>query len=193
MWAEKFFDNIYLPELDGSIHGYGGTGDPAWDVPRCIDCVGQVPKDILLFHWYWSLCTGKEEKDIRDLGYKMLFGNFQATSLKNYRERSNDIEGAFISNWGSFEPQYMQRNAQNYNLTSTAYILWNSEYDSDMMDMVVDKVKDELYRRHKKTLGNDIIELVHTTVHNRPYKVFYDGFYIVPEDWEIGKLICNTS
>jgi len=194
MWAEKFFDNIYLPEPDGSIHGYGGTGDPAWDVPRCIDCVGKVPKDILLFHWYWSLCTGKEEKDIRDLGYKMLFGNFQPVVFsKDYRARSNDIEGAFVSNWGSFEPQYMQRNAQNFNLTSAAYILWNSEYDSDMRNMLVDRVKDELYRRYKQTLGDDIIELVHTTDHSRPYKVFYDGFYIVPEDWEIGKHVVTYT
>ena len=193
MWAEKFFDNVYLTEPDGSIHGYGGTGDPAWDVPRCIGCVGKVPKDVLLFHWYWSLCTGKEEKDIRDLGYKMLFGNFQGVSIKDYRERSRDVEGAFISNWGSFEPEYMQRNAQNFNITSTAYILWSSEYDSHMSHKLVDETKNELYRRYKKSLGDNIIELVHTTDHHRPYKVFYDGFYIVPEDWEIGKHIVTYT
>ena len=194
MWAEKFFDNIYLPEPDGTLHGYGGTGDPAWDVPRCIGCVGKIPKDVKLLHWYWSLCTAKEEKDIRDFGYKMIFGNFQPLGFsKDYRERSKDVEGAFVSNWGSFEPEYMQRNAQNFNLISTAYIFWNSEYDSDMRDALVDKVKGELYRSYKETLGNDIIEVVHTTDHERPYQVFYDGFYIVPEDWEIGKHVVTYT
>ena len=40
-------------------HGYGGTGDPLLDVPRVIGCVGKVPKDVTLLHWYWSLCEGK--------------------------------------------------------------------------------------------------------------------------------------
>lgn len=193
MWAEKFFDNVYLTEEDGSVHGYGGTGDPLLDVPRCIGCVGKVPKDVTLFHWYWSLCSGEEEKNIRDLGYRMLFGNFRAIALSDYRERSRDVEGAFVSNWGSFEPEYMQRNAQNFSLTSTAYILWSSEYDSIMRDEVADKVKYELYRRYKKELGDDVIEIVHTTEYDKPYKVFYDGFYIVPEDWEIGKHVVTYT
>lgn len=187
IWAEKFFDNIYLTAYDGKVHGFGGVGDPAWDVPRCYECVGKVPKDVTLFHWYWSLCGLEEEQHLRDMGYKMLFGNFRAPSLKDYKKRSSDIDGGFVSNWGSFEPEYMQRNGQNFSLVTTAYIFWSSEYDSDMSNAVSDMAKEELYRRYKKSLGDNIIELVHTTDYSKPYKAFYDGFYIVPEDWEIGK------
>lgn len=100
-WAEKFFDNVYLTEADGSVRGYGETGDHVRDIPRCIGCDGRVANDITLLHWYWSLCTGQEEKDICALARKIFFGNFQMASLKEYRERIKDIEGAFVSNWAS--------------------------------------------------------------------------------------------
>ena len=120
------------------------------------------------------------------MGYNMLFGNFQALSLKNYRERSRNIPGGYVSNWGSFEEQYMQRNGQNFNLISTAYVFWSGTYDFDMSREIMQRVKNELYARYKKTLGDDIIELHHTTDYFKAYTWFYDGIYIVPEAWLIG-------
>lgn len=189
MWSEKFIDNVYLPEPDGTLHGYGGTGDPAWDVPRVIGCVGKVPKDVILLHWYWSLCEGAREKELCDMGYTMLYGNFSAARLDGYRSRIGRVEGGFISNWGSFEEQYMQRNGQNYNLLSTSWILWNHNFDDSMRAPLRKKVAAALYDRHVRSLGSEVIEITHTTDHDRPYKVFYDGFFIVPEDWIIGRHI----
>ena len=34
---------------------------------------------------------------------------------------------------------------------------------------------------------------MHTTDHFRPYKAFYDGYYIVPEDWTIGHHILTYA
>ena len=186
IWSEKLLDNLYFPGPGDEMHGYGGTGDEAWDIPRLAECAGKVPKDVILLHWYWSLCSGDAERELLDMGYDMVFGNFQALSLKDYRERSQNIPGGFVSNWGSFEEEYMQRNGQNFNVISTAYVFWSGAYDFDKSRDVMQKVKDELYARYKKSLGESIIELTHTTDYFKPYTWFYDGIYIVPEDWLIG-------
>ncbi|MBE6910893.1 MAG: beta-N-acetylhexosaminidase [Ruminococcaceae bacterium] len=186
IWSEKLLDNLYFPGPGDEIHGYGGTGDEVWDIPRLAECAGKVPKDVILLHWYWSLCSGDAEHELLDMGYDMIFGNFQALSLKDYRARSQNIPGGFVSNWGSFEEEYMQRNGQNFNLLATAYVFWNDIYDSPKSFDIQLKVKDELYARYKKSLGENIIEVIHTTDYFKPYTWFYDGIYIVPEDWLIG-------
>ena len=193
MWSEKFIDNVMLLDTDGLYHGYGGIGDPLLDVPKCIGCVGKVPRDVTLLHWYWSLCGGDREKELQDMGYPMLFGNFRGTGLKEYRARIGGVQGGFISNWGAFEEEYMQRNGQNFNLLSTAWVFWSRDYDTPQAEAVQQAVKEALYARYKKSLGEDIIELTHTTDHFRPYKAFYDGYYIVPEDWTIGQHILTYT
>lgn len=186
MWGEKVYGNVYTIDADGSKIPEGGTGNAARDIPRLAECAGRIPKDITLIQWYWSLCTYEDEKNIIDMGYKMIYGNFQAIKLKNYRERISNVDGGFVSNWGSVEEMYMQRNGQNYSLLTTAYIFWNDKYDNSMSEVLHEKVKTELYNRYKDTLGDNIIELEHTTDYNKGYKAFYDGYYIVPEDWVIG-------
>ena len=193
MWSEKFIDNVYLPEPDGTIHGYGGTGDEAWGIPRMIGCVGKIPTDVILLHWYWSLCTGEREKELQEMGYPMLYGNFRSTSLKDYRDRIGGVAGGFVSNWGAFEPEYMQRNGQNFGLLVTAWSFWSPEYTDSMEEMLREKVTKELYQRYRRAQGSHVIELLHTTDHSRPYKTFYDGYYIVPEDWQIGRYLLTYT
>jgi hexosaminidase len=187
MWADKFFGNVFLMDEDGTVHGFGGAEDERWDVPYLADCVGKIPKDIMLFHWYWPYSTAQEERDLLDMGYSMIYGNFQPLKLKEYRKRIAGVEGALVSNWGSYAEEYMQRNGQNFNLTALAWTLWNDRYDTNMGDEITEKVMNVLYDSYKQTLGDDIIELVHTTDYDRPYKAFYDGVYIIPEEWAIGE------
>lgn len=187
MWADKFFGNVFLMDEDGTVHGFGGAADERWDVPYLADCVGKIPKDIMLFHWYWPYSTAEEEKNLLDMGYGMIYGNFQPLSLKDYRKRIVGTKGALVSNWGSYAEKYMQRNGQNFNLTALAWTLWSDNYDTDMSGCVTKKVMNVLYNSHKQTLGKDIIELVHTTDYDCKYKAFYDGVYIIPEEWEIGE------
>ena len=186
MWSEKFIDNVMLLDEDGLYHGYGGIGDPLVEVPKCIGCVGKIPKDVILLHWYWSLCDGDREKELQDMGYPMLYGNFQGTDLRDYRARIGGVKGGFISNWGAFEEEYMQRNGQNFNLLATAWVFWNRAYDTPESTAVRQAVKEMLYSRYRSSLGADVLELLHTTDYFCPYKAFYDGYYIVPEDWIIG-------
>lgn len=193
MWADKFFGNVHLMDKDGTIHGFGGAADERWDIPYLADCVGKVPKDILLFHWYWAYCTPEEEKNLLDMGYDIIYGNFQALSLKDYRKRIGGMGGALVSNWGSYAAEYMQRNGQNFNLAAAAWTLWNDNYDTDMSGKITKKIMDVLYNSYRYSLGNDIIELTHTTTYDRPYKSFYDGVYIIPEEWAIGEYVVTYT
>jgi len=186
MWSEKLWTHVYLPDKDGVPRGYGGTGEKDWDVPRMEGVAGRIPKDVILMQWYWSFCSYEQEKEVCDMGYTMIYGNFSAVNLTNYRQRIGLVSGGFVSNWGSFEPEYMQRNGQNFFLLTTAWIFWNRAYDASQRASLLDRVKGELYHRHKLTLGEAYIELTHTTSHKRPYRPFYDGYYIVPEDWTLG-------
>lgn len=185
MWCEKMFGDVYIKEGDALIP-VGGTGDPKADIPRLAECAGRIPQDITLLQWYWSLCTEKMEQEVVDMGYKMLYGNYRAIALKDYQRRSRLTDGGYVSNWGSVEEEYMQRNGQNYSLITTAFIFWNSEYDDCMKGELNKKTKEELYERYIKSIGKDYIELEHTTEYFKEYAVFYDGFYIVPDDWTIG-------
>ncbi len=193
MWCEKFFDNIHLMSYDGRVHGYGGTGDEAWGVARCIGCVGKVPKDVTLLNWYWSLTDFNREEEIRDLGYTMIYGNFIGVALDDYRRRIEGVRGGFVSNWGAFEDMYMQRNGQFYGLISTAWAFWSKDYDTEQNSDVVAKVKDELYRRHLVKMGKNRIQITHTTDFEKEYEVFYDGYYYVEDEWKIGEHIVEYT
>lgn len=193
MWGEKVYGNVYTIEADGTKIAEGGTGNAERGIPRLAECAGRIPKDVTLLQWYWSLCSGEDEKEIVDMGYPMIYGNFIAISLKDYRERIKIVSGGFVSNWGSDAEEYMQRNGQNYSLLTTAKIFWSADYDSPQWEEVHELVKEELYQRHKNSLGDDIIELEHTCDKNIEYKSFYDGYYIVPEDWLIGNHIITYT
>lgn len=186
MWGEKVYGDVYVTDENGKKWPVGGTGSAAQDIPRLADCAGKIPTDVTLLQWYWALVGGDDEKAIADMGYRMIYGNFQGSKLKDYRNRIGIVEGGFVSNWGSAEEVYMQRNGQNYSLLTTAYIFWNGDYCSEDAPEVHEKVKDELYRRYKASLGGAIIELEHTTDAQKPYRPFYDGYYIVPDEWIVG-------
>lgn len=190
MWGEKLY-NAYVVDANGKLWPDGGTGERR--VPTLFTCRYKLPTDIIQLQWYWAICSYEQEKQIEDLGFTSLYGNFRADALKEYRKRIDFVKGGFVSNWGSPEEVYMQRNGQNYSLLTTAWIFWNSEYDNHMRPYLKELTKNELYNRYLKTLGEDTIEITHTTDHHRPYKVFYDGFYIVEEDWTIGNYIVTYT
>ena len=192
MWGEKVYGNVWL-EVDGEMVPFGGTGNPKRDVPRLAECAGKIPTDVTFLQWYWSICTKEEEQNIQNMGYNMLYGNFQPFSLADYRKRCDHVDGGFVSNWGSPEEEYMQRNGQNYTLLATAWIFWSGEYDGNMRRRLHNIVECELYKRYLRTLGSDIIEIEHTTEYEVPYKAFWCGYYIVPEEWLIGKHVVTYS
>ena len=187
MWGEKLLQAVdkktgkryggwsYLREYAGGF----------FQIPDLYPCRDKLPKGITYLNWYWSF--GKEHDRIyHDRDYDMVFGNFCALLCKNFKERiSWGCKGGFVSNWGSNESEYMQRNSQYYFLISTAYAFWCEDYDDDLSDFVSQKTMEEAYRRHYYGKKN-LIRVVHTTDHSIPYKVFYDGVFIEDSIYLLG-------
>ena len=116
----------------------------------------------------------------------MLFGNFNAVDRKDYRELAHLYNGGFVSNWGSPEEQYMQRNLQNYSLVNTAYVFWSADYTNADAPALKERVKEELYHTYKSSLGESVIEVCHTTSLEKKFTYFWCGIFIVDSDWLLG-------
>jgi len=181
MWCEKFFNGVYQGRV------CGGAGNPDKDIPELYPCAGKVPKDVQLFNWYWFVLDKSFEFEVQDMGYEMVFGNYDAMRMINYRERIDRVKGGIISNWGPFIPEYMQRNMQYYALAYTAYTLWSHDFDNNVEDVLVEKASKKVYDSYLETLGDNYITAIHTTTHSKEIpKSFTDGKPIIDEDWVLG-------
>lgn len=202
MWCEKLlykvakYDDIYCVE--------GAWAKPWHGIPDMGRTAGKIPTDVILLNWYWSLNSFgpnekiidngyEDEKKLVDYGYDILYGNFDGIRLSNYRKRISQVKGGFVSNWGSLEEEYMQRNGQNFDLTVTAYTFWSHNYDNDFKENLLNKTKSEMKNWYYDNLGRDLIKIRHTTDFDKKSYVFYDGVFIVPDDWIIGNYIVEYS
>ena len=188
MWCEKTYE-VRLP------NGWpiGGVGNMMVDIPRLLECADRIPANVILLDWYWSHATPEMEQKNIDRGHDILYGNVNAAHIKEYRRRPKEIMGGFVSNWGSFEPEYMQRNVQNFDLTSTAYVFWSRVYDTEDQSALLPKVTDVLASDYKSSLGQHVITVTHTTDYNVPTRHFYDGYYITDEEWLLGNYEARYS
>ena len=188
MWGEKLIKAV--DKKTG--RKYGGWYDEKtypdgtkFQVPTLFGCIDKMPKGITYLNWYWSF--GKEhDRNFHDRGYNMVFGNFEVLACESFKERIEwGCRGGFVSNWGSNEDEYMQRNCQYFNLISASYAFWTEGYDSDAADWLSIRVTNEDYRRHYKGKKN-LIKVTHTTPLSIPFKVFYDGVFIEDSIYVLG-------
>jgi len=181
MWSEKLL-KAYYP--DGTP--IGGTGVPG-RIPVLWPCRDLIPRDITMMHWYWYF--GKEhDKVYHERSFPVVFGNFEAFICPDYRERVNaGIKGGFSSNWGGFDPRYMQRNHQYLMLFFNAAAFWSHDYDSPMRDALYEKVLKASYAYWCSTLKKPL-ELYCRTNAYIPHKYFYDGVFVEDEKCLLGQI-----
>ena len=187
MWGEKL-----LKAVGPNGKHYGGwytekvyPDGTRFQVPDFYHCATKMPKEVTYLNWYWIF--GEHlDKVYHDNGYNVLFGNFSAIQCPNFRERVKwGTSGGFVSNWGSNEDEYMQRNCQYFTLISTAYAFWCEDYDSDKAEWLSNYVMEENYRRHYQNKKN-LIKVVHTTDHTEKYRAFWCGIFIDNEKYTLG-------
>ncbi len=189
IWADKMFKNIIIRyDENDPLMPFGANPYPKKDIPALYEVKELLPNTVTLLHWSWRKESVRdEERELtEERGFPMLFGNFFAPALVDYKERIARTRGGFVSNWGSVEEKYMQRNLQNFILVSTAWIFWNGDYDTPMCAKVNEKTKELLYNRFKASLGEGVIEITHETPYFEPYRPFYDGRFIVDEEFHLG-------
>ncbi len=202
MWCEKILYKV--ANYGGIWCCEGAWARPQYGIPDMGRAAGKIPKDVILLNWYWSLMSFgrnstvidygyEDERKLIDSGYELLFGNFSGILLTNYRKRINQVKGGFVSNWGSVEDEYMQRNRQNFDLVTTAYVFWSHNYDNCQKETLLNKARLEMQTRYNSTLGPSLIKIRHTTDFDKKQSVFYDGVFIIPEEWIIGNYIVRYT
>ena len=189
MWGEKL-----LPVVTPTGGTFGGAGyvgffkedDPKF-VPPLYYCQALLPKDILMFHWYYAF--GMQHDFVyHNHGYEMVYGNMSAERIPYWRNRRKyGAKGGSCSNWGSNHPEYMQRNNQYTHLLFGAYAMWSPSYDSNQQNEMLKATFLEAFHLH---YGNpedhSYITVTHTTDLNIPYKAFYDGIFIEDSVYHMG-------
>jgi hexosaminidase len=186
MWGEKLLDAV---EDNGCACGGAGWSRPmnggVCTVPALWPCRDRLPKGVHYLHWYWAF-DENHDKVYHERGYDVVYGNFVALTIKNWQKRVRQgIRGGYVSNWGSFHEEYMQRNLQYLSLISSAYAFWCPDFTDKKKEKYVTLSLQECNRLYKKKIKHPI-RVVHTTGGRMGYKCFYDGVFIEDEVYNIG-------
>ena len=190
MWSDKM-----IPAVSPAGRTFGGAGNAAlyWPddpyyVPETYYCQYLLPRDILMCHWLYDF--GLHTDLVHHVhGYEMILGNLSAPSVQFWRDRVRfGMKGGYCSNWGSYHPEYVQRNNLFYQMIFGAYALWSDKYDTDARPEVMEKSFREAFRLHYGDLSaRPYIVVTHTTDRKHPYHTFVDGLFIEDEVYRLGR------
>ena len=176
MWGEKL---VKARNHKGHKFGawYDLDGDPKYARPNMTACVDKMPKGITYLHWYWVFGTHLDD-EYHARNYPAIFGNFEPFACEDFRTRINrGMLGAFVSNWGSCAPEYMQRNFIYFDLVASAHALWSDTYDNPEAEMLKDMTFKALYAKYCAEIKNPI-KVRHSTDYYVEHTMFWDGVFI---------------
>jgi len=193
MWGEKLLDARIFPgghPCGGAHIKYDWDGKTLLgeeEIPPIYPCADLLPKDICMFHWYWSLCDGYDE-EYHKRGFSVIYGNYDPINFreKNWRRRmEHGVRGAVISNWSTVKKENLQRNNILYKLAYANLLFWEDDYASDL-DPGFEKAAFELLYKYNYANVKHGFRILHTTDLDLEYRLFYDGYFIVHEDYDLG-------
>ncbi len=190
MWSDKM-----IPAVSPTGRTFGGAGNAAlyWPedpyyVPETYYCQYLLPRDILMCHWLYH--DGLQTDFVHHVhGYEMILGNLSASSVEFWRDRKRfGMRGGYCSNWGSYHPEYVQRNNLYYQMIFGAFALWNDSYDTCHRPKIMEKSFREAFRLHYGNIEeNPYILVTHTTDRKHSYHTFVDGLFIEDEVYHLGR------
>ncbi len=178
MWGEKLVKARYSngKRIGGwyeekTYHGV------RFQIPWLFRCADMMPTGVTYLHWYWPFGTHLDD-EFHARAYPVVFGNFNALQCADYRTRINrGVLGGFVSNWGSFAPEYMQRNLQYYDLICTAEALWSDTYDTPDAPVLRQHTLDAMYTKYCASIKHPL-KVLHTAHHTVPSTFFWCGIFI---------------
>ena len=182
MWGEKL---LKAHHYNGAPIGGSGHGKGDAHVPALYPCRDLIPRDVIMLHWY-NVFNYKYDRVYHDRGFETYYGNLNAMNVAHWDLRiSWGIGGGFVSNWGSFDDEYMQRNRQYLSLINTAYAFWCDDYEKMGEKARMDMALREAYRLKRAKVHNPLT-VTHVTTHEIPYQCFYDGVFIEDDVYLLG-------
>lgn len=183
IWGEKLLN---ARSANGIPIGGAGHGKGDAHVNALFPCRDLIPNDVEILHWYYSF-NPDYDKIFHERGFKVYYGNLSALGVKKWDlRRKQGILGGFVSNWGSYGEEYMQRNKQYFSIIVTAYAFWSEKFGKMSRVEKIRKAMHEAYRLKRSKIKHPI-KIVHTTDHKIDYKVFYDGVFIEDEKYLLGR------
>ena len=182
MWGEKLLNAHWK----GHLIGGAGHGKGTWHVPSLWPSRDLLPREnITYLHWYWQF-NPDYDKIYHERDMRAVFGNMNPLALENYTMRATrGIKGGFVSNWGSFTTEHMQKNQQYLSLYAAAYIFFCEGFaDADKADLLR-LCFEEGYRTFTAGIKHPI-EITHTTSCTIPFEYAYDGIFVTDEKYLLG-------
>ena len=190
VWAEKFLNAKTAEGPQGGaekfIHYH--TKKPfEKPIPATYPAIDLVPCDLEMLHWYWSLDEAYDDEYLKR-GLPTTYGNFNPSGFKNWRKRMDKgIKGGIISNWSSIKEENVQRNGMLYQIAFGNQLFWEDDYSEDMAINFQQVAFQELYDfKYRNLKGEGIIKITHSTSFHLDYQQFYDGVFIVHEEYDLG-------
>ncbi|MCE5241333.1 beta-N-acetylhexosaminidase [bacterium] len=132
IWGDKLL-NIVHP--NGNTYGgverntmrYGRQ----FHQPATNRCKDLIPRDVLIFDWYWSL-SYESAQMLADMGYQMIYGNFHGPSFQGWQKHRQNpaLLGGETSLWCAVDDYSIGRNGTFHNILWGANDLW-SDVDPD--------------------------------------------------------------
>lgn len=182
MWGEKLLNaRAGGKRIGGAAHGKGQKR-----VPALWPCRDLIPRDVILLHWYY-IFNPAYDNIYHNRGFETYYGNLDAMNVAHWdRRKEQGILGGFVSNWGSYEEEYMQRNQQYFALVGAALAFWNPDFEKMGEKARLEAVLSETYRQKRSKIISPIL-IRHTTAHKIPFDYFYDGIFIEDETYMLGE------
>jgi hexosaminidase len=188
MWGEKLLNaRVGGKKIGGAAHGKGLK-----HVPALWPCRDQIPRDVIMLHWYY-IFNPAYDKIYHERSFETYYGNLEPMSVAHWNKRRDaGIRGGFVSNWGSYEEEYMQRNQQYFSLVGAAMAFWNPDFEAMGEAARLEAVLAETYRLKRSKVHSPIL-IRHTTPHKIEFDYFYDGAFIEDEKYMLGEYILSYT
>jgi len=186
MWAEQFLDARWNGMPCGGAHiikDYDGK-EYIEEIPAVYPAIEKMPADIEMFHWYHFI-EGYEDEYL-SRGFTMTYGNFDPKTFKNWRKRmERGVKGCITSNWSGVEEDNLQRNGHLYDVAFADRLYWENDFSEDLREGYRTDALEALYSYKYRNVEHGI-RIIHSTDHDMKYKPFYDGNYIVHDEFDLG-------
>lgn len=185
LWCDKLMNVTEDQGYGGALSYIYFEWDPSKDLLAVLrptwEARFKIPKDVICLNWYHSF-PEKYDDEIRD--FPMVFGNFTGRNMRGFRRRLGENGfGGIASNWGGVSDVYFRRNNVYSSVVYNESLFWDSSYN-DSSDEEYAERTDRAFRalfgyRYRRDLGKNgaLIEVIHTTDAEIPYRHFVDGVF----------------
>ncbi|MBE6625602.1 MAG: hypothetical protein E7628_00255 [Ruminococcaceae bacterium] len=131
MWGEMVqnFTSWKGMPTGGVEHNHVDKYGRIYHLPTTYEAAHMIPKDILMFDWYYSMADGTQD-EFREKGFTEIYGNFRGSQIANWdkRSKSPNVIGGEVSTWCIPSEYEIGFNGWFYELAFSAKVLWQDDF-----------------------------------------------------------------